>query len=223
MELSTNTMQVLKNFAQINSNFVINPGSTLMTMSEAKNILAAANVKESFEQKIGVYDLNELLGVLGLVDTPNLYFTDNYARVCSGSGRSEVKYYYSDPEMLTSPKKPITMPSSEVTFKLDQLTLNSIKRAAATLGHSELAIIPNDGCIRLEVLDPQNATSNTYSTEIDGEYESKDFRFIINISNLKMIPSNYDVSISKKLISEFSSTEMDWQYWVALEKSSTFN
>lgn len=223
MELSTNTLQVLKNFAQINSNFVINPGSTLMTMSEAKNILALANVKESFEQKVGVYDLNELLGVLGLVDTPNLYFTDNYARVCDSTGRSEVKYYYSDPEMLTSPKKPISMPSCEVKFRLDQLTLNNIKRAAATLGHSELAIIPNDGSIRLEVLDPQNATSNVYSTEIDGEFESTDFRFIISISNLKMIPSSYDVSISNKLISEFTSTEMDLQYWVALEKSSTFN
>ena len=224
MELSTETMQILKNFASINSNFVIKPGNTLMTVAEAKNILCSANVDESFEKITGIYDLNEFLNVLNLVDKPNVYFTDQYARVCDSTGRAEVKYYYSDPDMLTYPSKVISMPSAEVKFTLDQSTLNNIKRAAAALGHSELAIEPSEGCISLTVMDQENSTSNTYSIEIDGEYDpSAEFKFILSISNLKMIPSDYEVGISSSLISQFSSTEMDLTYWVALEKSSTYS
>ena len=61
MELSNFTMQVLKNFASINSNIVIHPGNTIMTVAEAKNILVSATVEETFHQEMGVYDLAEFL------------------------------------------------------------------------------------------------------------------------------------------------------------------
>ena len=72
MELNEDTLQILKNFASINSNIVFDEGSTIKTISEAKNILSEATISESFPQKFGVYDLNEFLGVLGLVDKPSL-------------------------------------------------------------------------------------------------------------------------------------------------------
>ena len=72
MDLSENTIQLLKNFASINSNIVIKPGQNISTISEAKNILASVDVEEEFNQEIGIYDLNEFLGVLGLVDKPRL-------------------------------------------------------------------------------------------------------------------------------------------------------
>ena len=54
MELSNYTMQALKNFASINSNVVIHPGNTIMTMAEAKNVLGYTTVSESFPQTFGV-------------------------------------------------------------------------------------------------------------------------------------------------------------------------
>ena len=74
MELNEDTLQILKNFASINSNIVFDEGNTIKTISEAKNILSEATISESFPQKFGVYDLNEFLGVLGLVDKPSLKF-----------------------------------------------------------------------------------------------------------------------------------------------------
>ena len=71
MELSDNTMSVLKNFAGINPNILIKQGTTIKTISEARNVLAAANVTEEFSNEFGIYDLSEFIGVLGLVDTPN--------------------------------------------------------------------------------------------------------------------------------------------------------
>ena len=222
MELTNFSMNVLKNFASINSNIVISPGNNITTISEAKNVLAQAKVSEEFSQGFGIYDLNEFLNVVGLVDGPRLRFENEYVLVGDASGRAQIKYYFSDTEMLTTPSKLITMPSTDVSFSLDQGTLNNLKRAASVLGHSQLVIEPSEGAVKLSVVDIENSTSNGYAIDVDGEYEEEKFKFVLNITNLKMIAGDYNVSISSKLISEFKSTDNDLTYWVALEKSSTY-
>lgn len=222
MELTNFSMNVLKNFASINSNIVISPGNDITTISEAKNVLAQAKVSEEFSQGFGIYDLNEFLNVVGLVDGPRLRFENEYVLVGDASGRAQIKYYFSDTEMLTTPSKLITMPSTDVSFFLDQGTLNNLKRAASVLGHSQLVIEPSEGAVKLSVVDIENSTSNGYAIDVDGEYEEEKFKFVLNITNLKMIAGDYNVSISSKLISEFKSTDNDLTYWVALEKSSTY-
>ena len=44
MNLTSETLLLLKNFSAINSNVVIRPGNVIKTMSEAKNIMAQATV-----------------------------------------------------------------------------------------------------------------------------------------------------------------------------------
>jgi len=223
MELNDNTIEVLKNFSGINQNLLVKQGNTIKTISEARNVVATAIVAEEFSQQFGIYDLNEFIGVLGLVDQPNLKFSDESVTVGDQSGRSKIKYFFSPEETLTSPTKDITMPEGDVKFTLDADTLGKIKRAASTLGHSEMSITGNDGSIVLSVLDNQNSTSNAYSIEIGGEFPADSvFNFVVSISNLKLLPGDYEVQISSKLISEFKHTEMNVRYWIALEKSSTF-
>ena len=222
MKISADTVSVLKNFAAINSNIVINPGNKIMTISEAKNILAEASVEEDFSNTVGIYDLQEFLNVLQLVDTPSLKFEDNFMRIGGNGGRAMVTYYYSDPEILTTPSKPINMPEEDVWFTLDDGTINSLKKAAAVFGHGQLVIEPDNGSIKLSVVDPDNSTANEYSIIVDGGYKSDKFKFIVNIANLKMIPGSYNVKISSKLISQFSKEDSSVVYWIALEKSSTY-
>ena len=226
MELSTFTMQVMKNYASINSNIVINPGNSIMTMSEAKNILSSATVEETFPQQVGIYDLNEFLSVLSLVDSPKIQFKDSHMLVGDTSGRVQIKYFFSDPDNLTTPSKGISMPSTDVSFTLDQTTLNNLKRAASALGHAEVSITGGNGVITLSVIDGSNSTSNTYSIDVGGQFDpQKQFNFVLNISNLRMIPGDYKVDISSRLISQFTSVNLEkpLTYWVALEKSSTFS
>ena len=223
MELQDGTLQVLKNFSGINQNILIKQGSTLRTISEARTVLARAAVKEQFPKDFGIYDLNEFIGVLGLVDTPRLKFEDDYVTIGDSTGRSKVKYFFSAEEMLTTPQKDITMPDAEVKFVLTNDTLNKLKRAAAALGHSEVSISNNNGVLSLSVVETQNSTSNTFSMDIDGEYNQEaNFKFVLNIANLKILPGDYDVEISSKLITQFSHKEQDVQYWIALEKTSTY-
>jgi len=223
MELSDNTLQVLKNFSTINQNLMIRSGNTIKTISEARNVLATAVVSEEFPQDIGIYDLNEFLGVLGLVDTPRLKLDEGFGIISDSSGRSKVKYFWSPEETLTTPSKDINMPEPDVKFTLDNDTLNRLKRAASTLGHEEVSISGKDGVLSLSVVESQNSTSNKYSIDVDGEFGDATFNFVINIANLKILPGDYDVSISSKLISNFSHKEHNLNYWIAVEKTSTFN
>ena len=222
MEICANTVNVLKNFSAINGNIVIKPGNKLMTISEAKNILAEATVPEEFMSQVGIYDLTEFLNVLGLVDNPKVRFEENYMNIGGQTGRELVKYYYADTDMLTTPTKPIEMPEADVWFTLDENTLMGLKRAASVFGHGQLAIEPNNGSVKLSVVDPDNATANEYSVDVDGGYNNDSFKFILNITNLKMVPDTYEVKISSKLISQFTNEGEDLTYWVALEKSSKY-
>jgi len=222
MELTEKTMQVLKNYATINPNIVITEGNVIKTVSEAKNVLSSVELDVSFPQTFGIYELSEFLSVLSLVDSPRLKFEDTYVLVTDSAGRSRIKYFYSDIDMLTTPSKDIIMPETEVKFTLDSATLSSIKRAASVLGHTEMSVSASDGVVSLSVIDNNDRTSNVYSIDVDGVFDEEKFNFIFNISNLKMIDGDYEVGISKKLISHFVNKENGIEYWCALEKSSTY-
>ena len=219
MELNDGTLQVLKNFSGINQNILINQGNTLKTISEARSVVAKATIDAEFEKSFGIYDLNEFIGVLSLVDTPRLKFDDEYVTIGDSTGRSKVKYFFSAEETLTTPSKDITMPAADVKFVLTNDTLAKLKRAASALGHSEVSITNSGGSLGLSVVDSQNSTSN----DVDGEFAADSvFNFVLNIGNLKILPGDYDVEISSKLITQFSHKEMNVQYWIALEKTSTY-
>ena len=223
MELSDTTLNVLKNYSTINPNIVITEGNTVKTISVARNVLSKAELPEEFPASFGIYDLSEFLNVLSLVDSPRLKFEKDYVTVGDSTGRSSVKYFFSDPEMLTSPGKDINMPEADVKFSLDTDTLGKVKRAAAALGHDEISISPTTGAVRLSVIDSKDSTSNAFSIDVEGTYpEGVDFNFIMNVSNLKVVNEDFEVGISSKLISQFTSKQSAIEYFIALEKSSTY-
>ena len=223
MELCENTLDVLRNFSSINQNIMIRSGNNIKTMSVTRNMIATADVSEQFTKDFGIYDLNEFIGVLGLVDTPNLTFEDDFVIVQDSTGRSKIKYFYSAEETLTTATKDVKMPEADCKFTLDNSTLNKLKKAAATLGHKEVSIQAKDCVLSLSIVEKQNATSNAFSIDIDGEFKQDAvFNFIIDIANLKILPGDYDVEISSKLITQFKNKELPLTYWIALEKSSTY-
>lgn len=223
MELSNRTVEILRNFSTINPNIVVNGGNVLKTMSIAKNIVSRAEIDESFPNTFGIYDLSEFLSVLSLVDRPSITFGENFCTVSDGSGLSSVKYFYSDPEMLSAPKKDIVMPECEVQFILTNETLSKIKRASSALGYDNISIRPNGNSIEVTVVDTNDSTSNSFSVLVEGNFpEGADFNFIMGVSNMKLLGEDYEVSISTKLISHFKSITSETQYFIALEKSSTY-
>jgi len=224
MKLSSESLAVLKNFASINSNIVFRGGSTIKTMSEAKNILASANISEELPDKeIGVYDLNEFLGVVSMFNEPELDFQDSFVQVREDN--RSVKYFFSDPSILTSPSKDIQMPDPEVQFELGESELNTIRKASSTLSVSDLVVeYDGSGDLKATVTDLADSTSNSFSLTLKpiSLPEGTPFRFVFSVSNFKILSGNYRVDVSSKLISHLTAESSNVEYWIALEKSSTF-
>jgi len=223
MKLSDHTIEVLKNFATINQNLVIKEGSTLSTMSAMKNIVAKADVEESFDKEVAIYDLNEFLASISLFTSPILDFKEGFVTIQEeNSPKNSLKYFYSDPSVVTSPSKTITMPSKEVSFTLNGENLNKLKRAAGVIQAPDLVLEKKDADVFLTVKDKKNDTANTFSVDVDTTTEGSNFKFYYKVENLKVMEGNYDVEISSKNISHLKSTNKAVEYWVALEPESSY-
>ena len=220
MKISNETLNVLKNFSTINSSLVVKAGSVIRTVSPVKNILAEYTCTESFEQNFALYDLNEFLGGLTLFKDPEFVF-DNPSYLTIKSGRSKVKYFFSDPSLITSPSdKQIPMDGENVEFELGEEVLSSLLKAASVSQLKDLSLISDDGEINLVVRNKDNDTSNNFSAKV-GETD-KEFVFNFKIENIKIIPDVYKVLVSPQNVSQFISSKYNLQYWIALEPDSTF-
>lgn len=224
MKLSDQTLSTLKNFAGINSNVVLNPGNTVKTMSESKTIMSAATITEDIPAQIGIYDLNEFLGVVNMFDSPDLMFDNEFKSVRVTEGKRAVKYFFSEPSILTTPSKDVQMPPCEVSFTLSAEDMSNIRKAASALGVADCVIkCSPDSTPQLIVTDTKDSTSNSYEIDLDESVgNGVTCNFVFNIGNFKFVNDDYDVSISSKLISNFKAKNIPIQYWVALEKNSTF-
>ena len=219
MKLTTETISVLKNFSTINANLMVKSGSSLSTMSAMKNIVAKANVTEEFLSDFAIYDLNEFLSALSLFGKPDLEFDNDFVIITEEGTSKSLKYWFSDPSVVTTPSKETSMPSTELTFPLSSDTLNEITKAAAVIGVPDMALSGG----KLMVTDKKNSTANAYETSLDvGDVAAK-YEFWFKVENLKLIPGSYDVEVSSKKISHFTHTKLGVQYWIALEPESSYN
>ena len=219
MKLSTETISVLKNFSTINANLMVKSGSSLSTMSAMKNIVAKADVTEEFPSDFAIYDLNEFLSALSLFGKPDLEFGNDFVIITEEGTSKSLKYWYSDPSVVTTPSKEISMPSTELTFNLSSDTLNEITKAAAVIGVPDMALSGG----KLMVTDKKNITANAYETALDVGNVEAEYKFWFKVENLKVMPGSYDVEVSSKKISHFTNTKLGVQYWIALEPESSYN
>ena len=217
MKLSKDTVALFKNFAGINSNLLLKNGNKLATISAQKNVMADATVGETFPD-FAIYDLNEFLGAMSLFDDPELDFQNKYVSIKQGS--MNIKFYAADPSVLTAPQKSITFPEAEINFNLNTAMLNMIHKTAGVLRAADVSIVGDGSAITVIVADKKNATGNSFSEPV-GTTDKK-FKVNLKVENLKMLPGDYEVSISSKKISRFKSPSSDLVYYVAVEADSTF-
>ena len=220
MKLSKETVEILKNFATINTNLIINPGKKISTMSATKDIFAEYNGVDEFDKKVSIFNLSELLGAFSAFSDTELILEDK--NLVIKQGKAQVKYVYADENVLITPKKSITMPSAEIEVNLSADLLASLQKMSAILSVEDLAIVGNGKTISVKVLDKKNPTANSFV--IDLEVKSKEvFQVNFKVEKLRMIPDDYKVEISSKKISKWTASGINLVVFVAVESDSVFN
>ena len=221
MKLSEKTLNLLKNFSSINQSILFKKGSSLRTISVMKNILAEAQIDEDLPKDFGIYDLNQFLNGLGLHQSPLLDF-ENDGHVVIREGRMRSKYFFADPNVIvTPPEKDITLPTEDVCFELSTQQLDRLLKAAAVYQLPDLSAIGENGVVKLVVRDKKNDTSNDFAVVV-GETDNE-FCFNFKVENIKILPGTYEVVVSQKLLSRFTSQDYNLKYYIAMEPDSTFN
>ena len=219
MNLSSDTVNVLKNFSDINQNILVKPGNKIQTISTMKNILAEAEVSEKFEDEFAIYDLPEFLRSVELFEKPELKFNGSTNVKISQASQS-IKYFFADKSVIVSPSKGITMPDKHVTFTLKKNDFAKLMKGATTLNLPDIAVKGDGKVIKMIATDKKNKSSNEYSIDV-GETD-KSFNGFFRTENFKQIVDDYDVAISKAKISHFVNRNKSVQYWIALEPDSEF-
>jgi len=219
MKLSKDTLAIFKNFASINSNLLLKPGTKLSTISAMKNVMSDVTIAETIPSELGIYDLNEFLGAMSLFSDPELDFAEKYINIKEGD--ANIKFYGADASVLTVPSKSITFPVSDIDFTVTASALDMIRRTASVLRAEDLSIIGDGARLMLQVGDKKNATGNNYNKLVGTT--DKSFHVNLKVENLKMLAGDYAVSISSKKISRFKSVATDLVYYVAVEADSTFD
>jgi hypothetical protein len=219
MKISDNTKDVLKNFSTINSGIRVKQGNKLETISNMKNILAVATVSESFPTNFSIYNLPEFLGATSLMEDPDFNFGETSLSIADNN--SKLAYFYASEGMVVAPDKIITMPDAEIEFAVTSTLLNDLQKASSVLGVNDLVLGSDGTSISLTVCDKKNPTSNTFSRVV-GEGDGTTFSMNFKIENLKVLTGNYNVSVSSKGISHFVNSDIDLEYFIALEPDSKY-
>jgi len=221
MKLSDQTVSVLKNFANINSGIFFEQGKVIRTVAPTKAILAKANIIEEIPTNFGIYDITKMLGSYSLFEYPEVEFEDKYIVIEDKKNKRNVKYWVCDPELIVRPPegKEIALPSEDVNFVLDSDALDFTIKQASVLSLPEIGIIGNGADITISALDSQ--TNETSSEQVVGETD-KNFKFVFKFENItKLMAKNYNVSLSKKGLSKFVSSDNVIEYFVAIELANS--
>ena len=138
MLICNDTIEVLKNYAEINQSLLFNQGSTLKTVNEQTNVMSKCTVNEAFPQDFAIYDLNKFLGVLSLFVEPELTFSDTSMTIKSSvdannfvAGDQIAEYQFANKSLFEDEQKilakEIELPSVEAEFSLEEKYLQQIK------------------------------------------------------------------------------------------------
>ena len=98
--------------------------------------------------------------------------------------------------------------------------LDTVKKAAAVLQIPDVTLLGDGETIYLTVRDKKNSGSNSYRIEV-GETDTT-FQFNLKVENLKLVPGDYDVTISSKNLAKFESHSRPLVYFIAIEPDSTY-
>lgn len=226
MNISKNTLAILKNFSNINTGIQFIPGNVLKTISNKGNIFAKCIVAEQFPVDFSIYDLHKFLSVLSLDKTNEieLEFDNKNVIVYSLNRRSKIYYRGCLSSMIiVPPAKEISMPSEDISFTLSESDFKWILNTAAVLGNPNISVTSTGNNVTILVNNSQDDSAHVQELKLDVDTEHS-FNFIFKTENLvKLLLGSYEVKLSQKGIAYFKNCSgIDLEYFVTVETGSSF-
>ena len=217
MNLSNETLAILKSFSTINPSIQFREGSELKTISPTKTVLAKAKLKDTIDSTFAIYDLSRFLGVVSLFEEPQYTLNENTLTIASDD--RSVNYTFCDPStIMLPPDKELNIGEPDVEFQMKKEHFNEVMKALGVMGLPDFVVVGDGSKIYLRATDSKNPSADRFDIEVGTT--DKTFNVIFRTENMKLMSNDYNVKIVSKGISHFQSDDIE--YWIAIESTSTF-
>lgn len=219
MKFSTETIQILKNFAKINANFSAETGSVIRTVSTDRSVYSVATIAESFEIPFAIYDLNEFLNVLAFFSNPDLTFHEDHVEIVDEDDPSiRTKYYYANAGLMEKvPTLKNISEAPDAVFTINATQYSRILKAFGLISCNDVKFVGEGDKINAVVYDSTKSNMNTFTIELMDNPEQKQFLYHVNQGRLVFIPGTYSCQVLMGRIIKATNTEKQIEYVIALD------
>lgn len=212
MKIDNDTIEILKNFSQINNQILVKKGNVIRSMEKGKTILAESKLPFVFEKEFAIYDLSKFILTINLFKNPDLVFNEKHITICDD--KKSVDYFYANVETLDdSTIKALN--NIKETDTLDKVvisydTLLNVKNISNTLDFDSLVIEADGKNIIFSMFKTNNQSAGNYK-EIVG-HTTKTYKILANKIKHKMFKDDYEMVIYDSGITKLIGNKIT--YWI---------
>lgn len=224
MKICVETQQILKNFCNINKGVVLHPGNKLYSRRES--LIADATVKEEWPKEVGIFDLAQLLNIIGLYTDPVLDFGDDCLRIAESDGTAETRYVYAAPGIVsggTIPKRKLMeIPEDVIEFKLTEDQWTKLQKAISILSRTEIKITSDGKVVRIGTASVKNDSGSSYSMVVDADPHGLSCNMYYSRDNMPLLKGSYNGIVSPQFTIFKNTSGYELAYYVGMDPASTF-
>jgi len=209
MQLSGDTIKILKNASLINPSIFLKEGSIVRTMSPQKNFLAEFEIEQSIDGEMCIYDISSFLNMLSLFDENyEIEIEDKKAVINDGSNKGT--FFFAHPDSIISPPdKNLKLENSLAEFTVSEKVFSKAKKAAGTLNAEDFILSGDGENVTAKVTNRKNNTANQFNQTV-GESD-KEFEAVLDVSKLTFLPGDYKVTVYEQAV--YFESEVA-KYWI---------
>lgn len=227
MKIGKKTIDVLKNFSEINAGLYVEKGSELKTMAASRKIVAVAVVPEEFPTSFGVYEIGKLLGTMALFSDPEIEIDEKIVRF-SSEGRTASVVNAIEGSIVSPPAKTVPAMTEALNdslvsdVSLPGKVLAEVTKAARILDLPNFELFGDGKSVILRAVDVKNPSSHEYAATL-GESTEK-FTTVFLRDTFKFLPGDYSITINgpkrlARFVGERSDSGHQVTYYLAAEVS----
>ena len=223
MKFNKEDIEYFKNFSMINPGLLLNPGSTIKTVSRQRHILAEAQISQDIPQQFVVSELPSFLSVTKLFNDPEFDFQTGLLEISEGNRK--VHYRSGQVNTITTPPdKDLPMPDTFLTFTLEKDEIGYINDMSSTLKCDRIHFTRHDqNQILINVHNKKTPNENNFTIVKEASITEHDnFNLILNVEQLKLLSGDYKAECAKTIV-QLTHTTKPIRYWLATDKKSTAN
>jgi hypothetical protein len=216
------TLEILQNFAQINTGMQFRKGKKQTTVSTGRGIIGISHIDTDIPKSFAIYELSKFLGILSLFNDPEIELGDEYATIKNDNGQ-KVDYRYCEPRMITSwpEDKKEDLQTVDSSFELTKETWTKLNKSSNLLTGKHIRVQANGSDIQIKTFDEEDKMASTASFVVGNSDITYDIYFQTAVLNI--LPGNYLIEICKNKLTRWTNKDKNVVYYIPAErKLSTF-